>query len=151
MLSSGQISELAAWVAASETPPKTTKDILNAFGAAFTHYGTQLQASLDALDRIDPPPVLRPPYLAEKRLLARSVQLCATIAAQLAKQDVNAANASIKELFTVVATGVSAAKDRSAAAAAVRAYNTQLLEIAKLSSRISNERGALIAQVSAKA
>jgi mono/diheme cytochrome c family protein len=146
-LTSGEISELAAWVAASETPPKTTKDILNAFGAAFTHYGTQLQQSLDALNRIDPPPVLRPTYLAEKRLLAQSVRLCAAIAAQLAKQDVNGANASIKELFTVVATGVSAAKDRNAAAAAVRAYNAQLLEIAKLSSKISAERGALMTKV----
>ena len=146
-LTSGEISELAAWVASSETPPKTTKDILNAFGAAFTQYGVQLQRSRDALDRIDPPPVLRPTYIAEKRLLAQSVRLCATIAAQLAKQDVNGANASIKRLFTVVAIGVSAAKDRNAAAAAVRAYNSQLLEIAKLSSKISTERGALLTKV----
>jgi mono/diheme cytochrome c family protein len=146
-LGSAEISELAAWVASSETPPKTTKDILNAFGAAFTHYGTHLQQSLDALARIDPPPVLRPTYLAEKRLLAHSVLLTTAIAAQLAKQNVNAANASIKELFTVVATGVSAAKDRKAAAAAVRAYNGQLLAIAKLSSKISAERGALMAKV----
>ena len=147
-LTSGEISELAAWVASSETPPKTTKDILNAFGAAFAHYGTQLQQSLDALDRIDPPPVLRPTYLAEKRLLARSVRLCAAIAAQLAKQNVNSANASIKELFTIVATGVSAANDRKAAAAAVRAYNAQLTEIAKLESRIAQERAKLESRVS---
>jgi mono/diheme cytochrome c family protein len=146
-LTSGQISELAGWVAASETPPKTTREILNDFGAAFAHYGTQLQQTLDALDRIDPPPVLRPTYLAEKRLLAHSVRLCAAIAAQLAKQNVTGANASIKELFTVVATGVSAAKDRNAAAAAVRAYNAQLLEISKLSSKISTERGTLISRV----
>jgi mono/diheme cytochrome c family protein len=139
-LSSAEISELAAWVAASETPLKTTKDVLNLFGADFEQYGVELQRSVDALNRIDPPPVLRPTYVAEKRLLAHSVLLCTAIAAKLAKQEVDGANASIKQLFTIVATGVSAAKDRRAAAAAVRAYDAQLAEIAKLEPRIARER-----------
>lgn len=146
-LTQPEIDELAAWVARSETPPKTTKDVLNAFGAAFTEYGGSLQRAVDALNRIDPPPVLRPTYVAEKRLLARSVVLSTAIAAKLAKQNVDGANASIKQLFTIVATGVSAARDRRAAAAAVRGYNAQLAEIAKLNAKITNERGVLVGKL----
>lgn len=46
----------------------------------------------------------------------------------------------MRELFTTVATGVDTAKDRSAAAAAVRSYNGQLATIATLSAAVARER-----------
>jgi mono/diheme cytochrome c family protein len=142
-LSPAQIDALASFVGSSEIVPPSTAAVLNAYGAAFTAYGAALGRVLADLNRLDPPPVLRPTLEAERRLLAKSTALCTAIAAQLAKQQVDAANANIKELFLAVATGVTTGKDRRSANEAVRAYNAQLARIAKLSSAIAADRTKL--------
>jgi mono/diheme cytochrome c family protein len=142
-LPAAQIDALASFVASSEIVPPSTGAVLNAYGAAFTVYGASLGRVLADLERLDPPPVLRPTYEAERKLLVKSTALCTAIASQLAKQQVDGANANIKELFLTVATGVATGKDRSSADTAVRVYNAQLTRITKLSSAIAADRTKL--------
>jgi hypothetical protein len=146
-LSGTQIAALASFVASSESPPPSTAAVLDAFASAFTRYGGSLQTVLASLERLDAPPVLRPTWLAERRLLSRSVALCATIGADLARHRVPAANAAIRRLFLAVATGTSAARDRRAAATAVRAYDAQLTRITALSAAVARARTALMREL----
>jgi mono/diheme cytochrome c family protein len=142
-LSAAQVSALASFVASSESAPPSTTAVLDAFAAAFVRYGGSLRAVRADLDRLVAPPVLRPTWLAERRLLSQGVALCATIGADLARRDVAAANAAIRRLFLAVATGTSAARDRRAAAAAVRAYDAQLTSITALSAAVARARVVL--------
>jgi hypothetical protein len=68
------------------------------------------------------------------------------VGAALTRRDVPAANAGIRRLFTSVASA-DQTSTRKAAAAAVRAYNRRLRQIARLSARISRERQEVVAKV----
>jgi hypothetical protein len=133
--------------AAGKGSPKlsheTTAQSLNAFGSAFTRFGASLGGVQADLDKLSAPPTLRPSLLVERRTLRRSIALCHEIASQLARKDVNGANASIHDLFLATA-GVSSTATRNAQAAAVRAYDRRLAKIAALSSRVARDRQQLV-------
>jgi mono/diheme cytochrome c family protein len=139
-LSPSQISTLATFVASSETAPRSTDAMLEAFASAFSRYGDSLASVLQSLRPLDPPPVLKPTVLAERRVLSQSVALCALIAQRLHNRQVDAANAAIRKLFLTVATGVAAADDRRAESAAMKAYNARVAAMDALSSRVERDR-----------
>jgi hypothetical protein len=121
----------------------STAAALNAFGAAFARFGHTARGIAAELDRMSAPPELRPALNAERRTFHRSAALSDAIATALAKQDVNAGNAAIRELFGTIAGANSAATQR-AEAGAVRAYNKRLGRIAALAARVARDRQELV-------
>jgi hypothetical protein len=124
-------------------PPTSPAKALDAYGAAFARYGQSLRGVLAAVAALSPPPELRPAWLSERQKLQASVALCASIAKSLSAGKVDAADASIKQLFTIGAVGETRAVS-DAQAAAVRAYNARIRQIASLSGKVQNERQALV-------
>jgi hypothetical protein len=80
------------------------------------------------------------------RTLRRAAALSGTVGAALGRRDVAAANKAIRDLFATSATA-DQASTREAAAAAVRAYNRRLKQVATLAARITRERQRLVQQV----
>jgi mono/diheme cytochrome c family protein len=142
-LSSADIGALASFVAVNERKIPTTAETLNAFGAAFTRFGVAVRGVLADLENLSAPPELHPALVAERHTLEKSAALCDTIAAALAKQDVNGANAAIRRLFVATA-GVSSTATQRAQAAAVAAYNARLRRITALAARVSHDRQHLV-------
>src|SRR5207248_1671873 len=109
------------------------------YEAAFARYRDSTESIVAELDGLSAPPVLRPSLLAELRTLRRTSRLSGSVAAALHGRDVVAANKGIRQLFATAATA-NQASTRQAAAAAVRAYNGRLREIATLSAKVVQER-----------
>ena len=101
---------------------------------------------LASLRRLHAPSVLEPSHRAEVRTVGRAAQLSGVVATSLRKRDVPAANDAIRRLFASVASADQGSTQK-AAAAAVRAYNGRLRQIATLSARIVRERQKLVAGV----
>ncbi len=127
-------------------PHLTAGAALEADAAAFASYGTSLDVVLRKLDRLSAPPELGPAFLLQRSVVRRSVALCKEIASDLRAADLTAANVAIRRLFDAAATLSGPAGGR-AARSAVRAYRKQLALIAKLSTRVQEDRTQLVAEV----
>jgi mono/diheme cytochrome c family protein len=141
-----RIDALAAFIAAEEARAAASNAALEAYAAAFSRYQGALRGMLKTLESLSAPPVLRPTHVAEVRTLRRTAGLSGAVAAALRGRHLGAANKAIRELFATAATAHQVGT-RRAAAAAVRAYNGRLRQIAALSARITRERQRLVQQV----
>jgi mono/diheme cytochrome c family protein len=140
------IDQLAAFVSSAEAHEAANATTLDAYATAFENYRDAAAGVLASLRRLDAPPVLEPSRQAELRTVGRAAQLSGVVAASLRKRDVPAANAAIRRLFASVASADQTSTQK-AAAAAVRAYNGRLRQIATLSAQIVRERQKLVANV----
>ena len=145
-LKPAEIDAVAAFVASEEAREAASGAALDAYAAAFVRYRDALRGVLAALGRLEAPPVLAPTLRAELRTLGRAAALSGIVGRSLARRDVVAANRAIRQLFAAAAAAGQPSM-RTAAAAAVRAYNRRLRRIATISSRIARERQALVARV----
>jgi mono/diheme cytochrome c family protein len=145
-LAPAKIDALASFVSAAEAEAAANTSQLDAFAAAFTRYRDSIEHITAALERLSAPPVLRPTYLAELRTLTRAATLSGTVGAALTRRDVPTANKAIRELFSSAAAAGQASTGR-AAAAAVRAYNSRLRQIATLAARVDRARQQLVQRV----
>jgi len=141
-----RIDALAAFIAAEEARAAASNAALDAYAAAFSHYQGALQGMLKALESLSAPSVLRPTHDAEVRTLRRTAGLSGAVSAALRGRHLPAANKAIRELFATAATADQDAT-RRASAAAVRAYNGRLRQIAMLTARITREHQRLVQQV----
>jgi mono/diheme cytochrome c family protein len=145
-LSPAKITALALFVSTAESRQSANSAVLDAYAAAFRHYGDSVGRVLDGLERLDAPPVLRPSFLAERETLGRAATLSGSAAAALHRLDVRGANKAIKQLFASAAAAGQASTQR-AVAAAVRAYNARLNRIGVLAAKVTRERQRLVQQV----
>lgn len=142
-LSATKIGALASFVSFAESRQSTNSVVLNAYAAAFSRYGASVRGVVDEVALLSAPPLLHPSFVAERATLERAATLSGSVATALHRQDVSAANKAIKQLFASAAAAGQASTQR-AIAAAVRAYNGRLREIATLAANIARERQRLV-------
>ena len=114
--------------------------------AAFERYRLSLAAVHARLDHLSAPPTLRPAFKAERVALARSVALCSSIEAALAKHDAKKTAAGIRTL-TGLGTETAVARTQRDQIAAAKAYNARLARISALSAKIGRERDKLVGEL----
>jgi hypothetical protein len=110
--------------------------------AAFSAYRTSLSAILRALEPLTPPVALRPSLAGQRRVLARSVDLCSEVEDALRRGDVSGVGEALRALASL-STGPQAVRTRNAEIAAAKAYNKRLTTIGKLARKVERERMAL--------
>jgi mono/diheme cytochrome c family protein len=145
-LSPAKIITLASFVSSAESRQSNNKAVLDAYAAAFTRYRASVELTLGNVGRLNAPPVLLPTLLAERETLGRVAAFSGSAAAALHRQDLNAANTAIKQLFASAAAAGQASTKR-AEAAAVGAYDARLKRIAVLTANIARERQQLVRKV----
>lgn len=118
-------------------------DVFRSYAAAFARYRKAIEPTAKTLDGLTAPPEFAPALTAERRAVHRSVELSAEIERALLRRDAPAANAAIRSLFGVEAE-IKGLGTQKAQAAAVRAYDARLVQIATLARRVATERQGLV-------
>lgn len=114
--------------------------------AALRRFASALQQILTALGGLQPPAVSRPDYRAQVRSLQGMSTNAARLASALTSDETTAIEQSL-EGFDRAATSNQAASVQKAQAAAVRAYDSQVSQLARISQSISAERQSLADEV----
>lgn len=115
-------------------------------GAAFARYRSSLTEVIARLDALDPPPVLQPVVVGDRRLLANVVALCRRAEAALAAHEAAKADAAVRAVFAANAV-VETKRTQAAQLAAARAYNARLKAINALADTVARERLRLVKSV----